>query len=446
MATFQFSTITPAQALALSSSDSLNIDVGTADAATVLYIPATGGNSDEISLTEGPRTVTFDTALATATKTFADGSMLYVGGPGDDAPAAFGATSDAMFGGLGNDTLSAGAGSNLLQGNQGNDLLTGGAGTDTIYGGADNDRIDVGASANGGFANFGQGNKGDDTLTGSPTDNDTLLGGQGDDMIGATHFSFSTTSGFSISGQSGGGADYLDGNLGNDTIVGGGAGGVLYGEAGADFLYDAGVRNTLDGGLGNDTIVSVQGGDSMTGGDGDDVISSGYNNANAVGATLDGGNGNDNLNSGASAAGDSLTGGAGDDTLDGGAGSDTMTGGAGSDLFEVSDGFGGTTASQLDTISDWDGAHDKLYFGTDTPATATAANFAEISATDYASALTAANSKMASGAAAYVAVQIGADVVVFADGGGHHVADAAVLLVGKSLTDISASNFTAVAG
>ncbi len=63
------------------------------------------------------------------------------------------------------------------------------------------------------------------------------------------------------------------------------------------------------------------------------------------------------------------------------------------------------------------------------PLTATAA--------DYAAALSAANAKIAAGASDYVAVKVGADVIVFADS--HHnngTADAAVVLVGKSLSDI----------
>lgn len=449
MATYQFSTITTAQALALAPTDTVNIDIGTANAATVLYIPAAGANPDEISLTEGGSTVAFSSAFATATKTFSDGSLLYVGGSGNDAPAALGATNDAMFGGLGDDTLSAGDGSNLLQGNQGSDVLNGGAGKDSIYGGADNDTINVGASANGGFANFAQGNKGDDTISGSPTDDDTILGGQGDDLIGATSFSYSVNNGavtFHISGQSGGGADYLDGNRGNDTVVGGGSGGVVFGEDGNDLIYDAGTHNTLDGGTGNDSIVAVQGGESISGGAGDDLLEANFGRSGTSGSTLDGGDGNDAINVDG-AGNDSLVGGAGDDTLDGGMGSDTMSGGPGADLFQVSDGFGGSTEAQLDTIVDWDGSQDRLFFGTgngnSSVGAANATNYIEINAADYASALSAANTQMHGGVIEYVSAQVGADVIVFADSNLNHTAGAAVLLIGKTLADISASNFFA---
>jgi len=40
-----------------------------------------------------------------------------------------------------------------------------------------------------------------------------------------------------------------------------------------------------------------------------------------------------------------------------------------------------------------------------------------------------------------VAVQVGADVLVFADEAGEHHVDQAVLLVGKTLADVSVSDF-----
>ena len=60
-------------------------------------------------------------------------------------------------------------------------------------------------------------------------------------------------------------------------------------------------------------------------------------------------------------------------------------------------------------------------------------------ASDYAAATTYANSKFAQGVD-YVAVQVGGDVVVFADNGGTNNAldasDDAVVLIGRSLSDI----------
>jgi len=75
---------------------------------------------------------------------------------------------------------------------------------------------------------------------------------------------------------------------------------------------------------------------------------------------------------------------------------------------------------------------------------ATAANFATDTAVDFQTAVADANAKMAAGAD-FVAVQVGADVIVFADEAGdhgepaaHHV-ESAVLLVGKTLAGIDFS-------
>eukprot|EP01035_Chromulina_nebulosa_P069566 gene69566-biopygen41106 len=148
-------------------------------------------------------------------------------------------------------------------------------------------------------------------------------------------------------GFSGGGNDFLNGNLGNDTIFGGEGNDLIFGEDGDDFLQDGGGSNMLNGGAGNDTIVAratntidggagndVVGTDSGTFvinlGDGDDLVAVFFSLASDR-ATIDGGAGNDTISSGDGA--DTLTGGVGNDILDGGAGADTVAGGAGSDQF-----------------------------------------------------------------------------------------------------------------
>jgi Ca2+-binding RTX toxin-like protein len=247
---------------------------------------------------------------------------------------------------------------------------------------------------------------------------------------------------FHITGQSGGGADYLDGNLGNDTVVGGGSGGFMLGEGGNDLLYDAGTHNSLDGGSGDDTLLSIAGGDTLSGGDGNDALdASGFGHSTAP-STLDGGAGDDQLNGGAGA--DVLIGGDGNDTLDGWGGADTLTGGAGADQFQFYSTEASTAQGQLDTVLDWE-SQDHLFFANaDTGAgvgAGTSANYVELTASDYASALAAANAQIHGGTIEYVAVQVGADVVVFADTFLNHTAGSAALLVGRSLADISASNF-----
>lgn len=445
MATYTFSTITAAQALALTATDALTIDEGSGATSTVLYVPASGGTPDQITLIAGSRSVTFSTALATATKTYADGSSLYIGGPGADGPVTLGATNDGLFGGAGGDTLNGGDGTNLLQGNQGDDLLRGGAGRDVIYGGQDNDQIFVGASAAGGSSNFAQGNKGNDTVNGSASDADTLLGGQGNDLIGATGLG-APVDGFYLNptGTTGGGSDFLNGNLGNDTIYGGTGSEQILGEDGDDFILSGGGRDTIDAGAGSDTVGATAGNIVLLG-DGNDLGGIFAPGADTSSTTIDGGAGNDAISSGEGA--DSLVGGSGADTLDGFGGADTVAGGAGADQFQFYAGDSSFGSGMFDTIIDWTGNEDHLYFdtGEDVPIGAgSAANYAETSVASYAAALTAANGQIAGGVVNYVSVQVGADVYVFADSANNNgAADSVVLLVGRTLNDIAFGNFDA---
>ena len=147
--------------------------------------------------------------------------------------------------------------------------------------------------------------------------------------------------------------------------------------------------------------------------------------------TLSGTSGPDSIQGGY--GNDTISGGAGDDTLVGAAGTDSLSGGDGADTFVVT-GVSGTAAG-LDHVFDFTGGSDSLKFSGG-PA-ATDANFDTATATDYASAITAAFTA-ASGGAAYIAVQVGSDVIVFADTNGDpgNLEDA-VVLVGRSLSDVS---------
>jgi Ca2+-binding RTX toxin-like protein len=168
-----------------------------------------------------------------------------------------------------------------------------------------------------------------------------------------------------------------------------------------------------------ETLTGTAVADQLKGGDGDDSLSG-----------LDG---NDRLSGDKGA--DTLDGGAGNDTLSGGDGADVLTGGAGADVFKI-DGSAKTLAG-LDRITDFTHAEDRLVFD-DAPA-ATAVNFVTDTAADFTTALADANAKLAAGAD-FVAVQVGADVIVFADEAGEHHVESAVLLVGKTLADIAASD------
>ena len=160
------------------------------------------------------------------------------------------------------------------------------------------------------------------------------------------------------------------------------------------------------------------GGQTLTGAMGDDDLKGG-----AGADRLFGGDGNDMLRGEAGA--DTLSGGGGNDTLSGGRGADVLTGGPGADTFQL----GG---ADLDRITDFTHGQDHLAFGDHLKLTD--ANFARGTAGSYADALAFATGKITSGAADLVAVQVGSDLIVFADSTHHNHIDASVVLVGKTLS------------
>ncbi|HEY8003097.1 MAG TPA: calcium-binding protein [Phenylobacterium sp.] len=169
--------------------------------------------------------------------------------------------------------------------------------------------------------------------------------------------------------------------------------------------------------VGGETLTGTALADRLEGGDGADSI-----------AGLDG---NDRLEGGKGA--DTIDGGAGNDLIRGGQGADVLTGGAGNDTFRI-DG-GAKAVTDLDRITDFTHGQDKIVFD-DEGAAATAANFTTDTAADFNAALASANAKMAAGAD-FVAVQVGGDVIVFADELNEHHVESAVILVGRALTDVS---------
>jgi len=246
MAAFVFETVTAAEAMAYSAAaDSLSFQSPDATGAkvSVRFVPAVDATPEQVALTLGSQTVNFGAGIyGEAGISFANGSMLFVGGPGGDT-ATGGDLADGLYGGQGADILNGGLGDDLLQGNQGTDSLTGGDGADVIYGGRDDDVVDVGLGAN-----FGQGNLGNDTVSAAAASGpNILLGGQGEDMI--------------FGGDS---ADFLNGNLGSDSIAAGAGGDNLRGEDGADVLDGGFGADTLDGGAGPDRFVFGMGSSETT--------------------------------------------------------------------------------------------------------------------------------------------------------------------------------------
>ena len=185
----------------------------------------------------------------------------------------------------------------------------------------------------------------------------TINGGSGNDLITLLP-SLNTTGANSFLGTiavlGNGGNDFidaravtkfsvlLDGDAGNDTLLGGAKNDTLCGDAGADSIFGSAGNDMLIGGDGNDTLLGGSGNDVLLGQAGDDKLDGGAGND-----TLLGGAGNDSILGGAGddkALGedgsDTLIGGAGNDTLDGGAGNDSILGGTGDDSVNGGNGDG----------------------------------------------------------------------------------------------------------
>lgn len=399
MATYNFTTITPAQAATITAADILQFSSGTAVQSTVSY-----GLNGTVTITVGGQSIDFGpgtSAVAARGLYFGDGSVLYVGSIDNNTVGFPTDIQAALFGGEGNDTLLLGYKGGVAQGNQGNDTLQSN-GVSTLYGGQGDDTVSALATDH----SFLQGNKGNDNLFGF--DNCTLLGGQGNDTLQ--------------------GSGYLDGNLGDDNIRGSGQ---LLGEDGADTISaSTSVRSqgdTINGGAGDDSIASTRNFDALIdGGDGNDTIIV----TDAGLDTIYGGAGNDFLKA---AAYTNFNGGEGADTITASFNS-TVIGGSGRDLFDFSD----VAASNVMKILDWS-SEDHLTFHN---AITKPEGFISATASSYSDAFALART-LTTGPGLIAVIQVAADVYVFsrapADNfGGFYFG--AIELVGRTLADISAAN------
>ena len=323
------------------------------------------------------------------------------GGGGDDILFGQGGDDPFIQGGAGNDVVSGGDGHDFVSGQGGNDRIFGDAGDDYVQGNAGNDYIDggdghdrtgyyhVNPALGGATVSLllqGQwqnttvggsdflvnieavsGSPFADTLIGddvgnwlwgsssfydpgtgniqSATNNDTILGGGGDDYV-----------------QVGAGNHLLDGGAGTDWLAFNENGletvGVTVSLALQDQPQDTGVgtwtiggfenvdgssvddhitgddaANILGGGAGNDTLVGGGGNDRLLGDGGAELDSTGYSGSVVTVDDYGTVTGNDVLMGGE--GNDHLDGGAGNDLLDGGSGGDLMVGGAGDDVYVI---------------------------------------------------------------------------------------------------------------
>lgn len=182
---------------------------------------------------------------------------------------------DQLFGLNGNDKLFGLAGDDKLIGGKGNDTLSGGKGGDTISGGAGKDNLAGGKGGDSLIGGSGKdvltGGAGSDTLGDTSSDNNILLGGDGDDQITtlggaqvATVFNF-------IDGGAGGddivdqaGNTIMYGGDGEDNMLGGAGSDIMRGDAGEDhfFFQDGdGSFNNINPGTFDDVILDFATGD-----------------------------------------------------------------------------------------------------------------------------------------------------------------------------------------
>jgi Ca2+-binding RTX toxin-like protein len=217
------------------------------------------------------------------------------------------------------DSLTGNAAVNVLQGSSGNDVLRGEAGADTLSGGAGVDTASYSTSLAGVTVNLATGlTSGGDAQGDSLTAIENVAGSVYDDVLNGD-----------------GGANGLQGLLGNDVLRGG---------AGAD---------TFDGGLGIDTVSYFESSLSVAvslatgkgaGGDAQGDILNGIER-------LSGSQANDGLEGNAGA--NSLQGWDGNDALVGGKGKDTLTGGIGADRFYFTAPDDSVVGAGADVITDF---------------------------------------------------------------------------------------------
>ena len=303
------------------------------------FFTASGGNNLGLNLTGGSGGN--------------QGSNYLRGDSGDDLVVGINIR-DTLHGGKGNDTLVGVASNSYLSGDDGddslyiknptqiqfnsftgnnNDTVTVGVEKITLRGGAGNDTITGGYGQSGGGKNLFDGGEGNDRITVFATQ-DTALGGAGDDFIESTTAPPSFNPLPNLAGQTYvGSRNSLDGEAGNDTIVGGYASDTILGGADSDSL--SGIFNLGSGGDGNDTINA----------------SVAFGGTTPISITLDGGLGNDSLFGNVGSVTNWMNGGAGNDTIIFGTAGDTLIGDfAGDDFISCSSvSFTGRTTTNIIT-------------------------------------------------------------------------------------------------
>ena len=196
------------------------------------------------------------------------GASTITGGTGNDRLSG-GPRADAVYGGWGRDVLAGNGGNDELDGGQGTDYMDGGEGDDLARGGPATDII-FGSEGD----DFLEGNDGVDALLGG-RGNDVLVGGgnrdylfgqSGDDnLIGDYLFFDPVPDDFDPSPLEQGGADYMDGGLGNDNMAGWVGNDVMFGRLGDDVIFGEAGDDLIVAGLGRDLVYAGNGNDTVYG-------------------------------------------------------------------------------------------------------------------------------------------------------------------------------------
>ena len=167
---------------------------------------------------------------------------------------------DILYGYESADRINSGDGDDYIESYAGNDNLNGGNGNDYLYAGAGNDSVDGGA--------------GDDLIFGSDgAGNDSYRGGQGIDTIEYSNLASSINVNLSR-GISTGAAINTDRLYDIENIIAGDSDDSLIGSSRANYIY---------GELGDDSIDASTGNDFVYGGDGDDNLNGGLGLDNLTG-------------------------------------------------------------------------------------------------------------------------------------------------------------------
>ena len=270
-----------------------------------------------------------------------------------------------IYGLAGNDLLAGRNGDDAIYGGSGNDWIAPDLGNDVIDGGSGYDRVD--------YSNL---TTGVDITSSVFTSIESVVGTSYNDTLDLSSLTvassdYQVTGLISIEGEDGDDSligssynDLLDGGTGNDTLSGGLGDDIFNGGDGNDVLNGADGNDSLDGGAGNDTLnpgYDLNSFDEVDGGAGDDLLLVDYSSKND-GFGIHFGNlgtnqifnrngailvtfqnierfeitGTDYDDAFDGFAGDEIfSGGDGNDTLNGGSGNDSLDGGTGNDTYLV---------------------------------------------------------------------------------------------------------------